>query len=53
MGFVIGYLIACFLVALTGHDKKIGYWGVFIISLFLSPFIGLIVGVTSKVKEAK
>ncbi len=46
-----------FLVALTGNEKKIGYWGVFFLSLLLSPLIGLIIGLVSssidKVEELR
>jgi len=35
------------LVAISGKDKKIGYWGVFFLSLLLSPLIGLIIGLVS------
>lgn len=37
----------CFLVALTGKGKKIGYGGVLVFSLILSPLIGLIIGLCS------
>ena len=45
------YLLICFLVALTGSGKAIGYWGVFFLSLFLSPLIGLIIGLASGSKQ--
>lgn len=48
MGIFIFYLILCFLVASTGANKPIGYWGVFLWSLLLSPLIGLIIGLVSK-----
>ena len=37
----------CFLVAIAGKDKKVGYWGTFGLSLILSPLIGLIIGLAS------
>lgn len=52
MGLFPLYLIVCFLVALTGREKRFGYWGIFAFSLFLSPLIGLIIGLaSSKVKK--
>ncbi|MBI4647503.1 MAG: hypothetical protein HY738_13165, partial [Bacteroidia bacterium] len=45
------YLIACLVIASTGINKKIGYFGTLIISLLLSPVIGLIVALVSKEKN--
>lgn len=36
-----------FLVGLLGKDKSIGFWVVFLISIFFSPLIGLIVALAS------
>lgn len=47
----IFYIIICALVAISGNGKNVGYWGVFFISLFLSPVIGLIVGLVSSRKK--
>ena len=47
MAIVIIWIGLSFLVALTGKDKDIGYWGVFFLSLLLSPLIGLIIGLVS------
>lgn len=44
---VIIWIGLSFLVALTGSGKKVGYWGVFFLSLLLSPLIGLIIGLVS------
>lgn len=44
MAVVVIWIGLCFIVALVGKDKSIGYWGVFFLSLLLSPLIGLIVG---------
>ena len=41
--WVAVYLIACFVVAGAGVGRKIGYWGTFLVCLFLSPIVGLIV----------
>ena len=45
------WIIPAALVALTGSNKRLGYWGVFWISIFFSPVVGLICGVASSVRE--
>lgn len=50
---IIIWVILCFAVAFTGKDKKIGYGGVLIFSLLLSPLIGLIIGLASSPKLPK
>lgn len=49
---VVIWIALCFLVALAGKDKVIGYWGTFFLSLILSPLIGLIIGLVSREKQA-
>lgn len=41
------WLIAAFVIGFMGSGKKIGYWGVFFISVFLSPVVGIIVAIVS------
>lgn len=48
MFYFIVWVGLCFLVAMIGTNRNIGYWGTFAISLFLSPLIGLIVALISK-----
>jgi len=36
------YLVASFLVALLGKNRKFGFWGYFFGSLLLTPIIGLL-----------
>ena len=43
------YIGLCFLVAFAGKGKKIGYGGTFLLSLILSPLIGIIVALVSPV----
>jgi len=51
MVFILQIIISA-LVALIGKDRKIGYlWG-FLLCLFLSPIIGLIIILCSKKKSA-
>ena len=47
MGTFLIWLIASFLIAIIGQERKIGYWGLFFCCLLLSPIIGLIIGLTS------
>ena len=50
---VFAAIILSALVALLGKDRKIGYgWG-FVLCLFLSPIIGLIIILCSKKKEVE
>lgn len=51
MGILFGWIVFSFVVALVGTDRKIGFWGSFLVSIFLSPLIGLIVTLVSKNKE--
>lgn len=50
MFYFIIWLGLCFLVAMVGTNKNIGYWTTFLISLVFSPLIGLIFGLASKDK---
>ena len=46
MGVTIGvilYLVFCFLVGLCGSQRRIGFFGTFIISVFITPVVMLIV----------
>lgn len=48
MGAIVVFVIIAALVALLGKDRSIGYgWG-FVLCLFLSPIIGLIIILCSK-----
>lgn len=40
---IVPYVLICVLIAYFGKDKKLGFWGNFLISLLLSPLVGLIV----------
>jgi hypothetical protein len=42
LSFIAGYI---------GSDRKIGFWGGFLLSIFLSPLIGFIVVALSKVSQ--
>jgi phosphate/sulfate permease len=47
MVFVFIWISLCFLVALAGTEKSVGYWGTFFLSLLVSPLIGLIIALVS------
>jgi hypothetical protein len=34
-----GYLLLCLVVALLGRHTRIGYWGTFVVSLVVTPFL--------------
>ena len=44
IGFLIFWLLLSFCVGILGNEKKIGYWGVVLCSILLSPIVGLIIG---------
>lgn len=46
----LGWIIACLLTALVGRNRKIGYGWTLVFCIFLSPLIGLIIGLCSKKK---
>ena len=47
------WLIMCFLIALIGKNRKIGYGWSLVLCLFLSPIIGLIIILCSKKKDVE
>lgn len=51
MLFFIAWVALSMVVGLIGSDKSIGFWGAFLISIILSPLIGLIVVVLSNSKQ--
>jgi glucose-6-phosphate-specific signal transduction histidine kinase len=50
--FVLLWIVISFFIGMAAADKKIGFWAVFLISLFFSPLIGLIFGLASSKKES-
>ena len=53
MVIIFIWLGLCFLVAMVGTEKSIGYWAVFFLSLLFSPLIGLIIALVSSPKGGK
>ena len=47
---IVLQIIVSALIALLGKDRKIGYGWAFVLCLFLSPIIGLIIILCSKKK---
>lgn len=43
-----GWTIGAFIMGAIGGNRKIGFWGSFLLSLFFSPLIGAIFVATSK-----
>ena len=50
---IICLIIVSWLVGKYAERKRIGFYWTFLISLFLSPFIGLIVALLSRDKESE
>ena len=47
------YIVAAALVGSLGTKHKWGFWGLFVISLILTPFVGLIIFMASASEENK
>lgn len=45
------YFMLAIVFGLIGKNTKLGFWGVFVISIFLTPAIGMVVILTSKPKN--
>ena len=50
---IVIWLILAALIALLGKDRKIGYGWSFVLCLFLSPIIGLIIILFSKKNDVE
>lgn len=48
MGIIIGWVIFSIVVGAIGSGRKIGFWGGFFASVFLSPLVGIIIVAFSK-----
>jgi hypothetical protein len=48
---IIGWFIFSIIVGIIGANRNIGFWGAFLLSLILSPLIGIIVTLISKDQE--
>jgi len=50
LGMVALYVLTCWMLGLVGRKKILGFWGLFLASIFLTPIIGLLLLLTSKKK---
>lgn len=48
---IIGWIVFSLIVGTIGTERKIGFWGAFLLSLVLSPIIGLILALISEKKN--
>ncbi len=51
--FWLTWLMAAIVLGLIAKTTKLGFWAGFLISLFLTPIIGLLVILTAKPKKEK
>jgi ABC-type molybdate transport system permease subunit len=42
LNFAIAYLLLCVIAGYLGKDSRLGFWGVFYVSLILSPVLGFL-----------
>jgi len=42
---------SCFIVAIIGKNKSIGYWRTFFLSMIMTPFFGAILAIVSERKD--
>jgi phosphate/sulfate permease len=50
---LIAWIIGSVIVGFIGSDRSIGFWGAFILSLLLSPLIGLLITLFSETNSSK
>ncbi|MDY0144191.1 MAG: SHOCT domain-containing protein [Candidatus Izemoplasmatales bacterium] len=53
IGAILGWIIFSIVIGALGSKRKIGFAGAFFLSLILSPLIGLIITLTSKLIETE
>lgn len=51
MGMIFMWIIFSFVAGSIGSKRKIGFWPAFLLSLLLTPLIGLIVALASRRKD--
>ena len=47
------YIMLSIIFGIIGKQTKLGFWGTFLISLFLTPAVGMLVIISAKPKSAK
>lgn len=48
---ILLWITLSFFVGWLGAERRVGFWGAFLLSIFLSPLVGFIVTVISKTNE--
>ena len=48
---IVAYIVFCLLVGLCGSQRRMGFFGTFIVSLFLTPVIVLLILVFTAPRE--
>jgi uncharacterized membrane protein len=41
--FIVAYLVFCLLVGLCGSQRRMGFFGTFIVSIFITPVLMLLI----------
>ena len=47
---IVAYLVLCLLIGLAGLDRRIGFWGHFLVALVFTPIVGIVVLCTSEIR---
>ena len=47
------YIMLSIVFGIIGKQTKLGFWGTFLISIFLTPAVGMLVIISAKPKSAK
>ncbi len=48
---ILTYILICYLVALTGRNRKFGFWGYFFASILLTPIMGILLVIASDTRN--
>lgn len=51
MEIIFGWLLLSIIAGAIGSSRNIGFWGTFLLSLILSPLVGIIVALASRRKD--
>lgn len=53
LGAIFLYVVICWIVGLLGRKKVLGFWGMFLLSIVLTPVVGLLLLITAKRKRSQ
>ena len=45
--WIVVYLFLCFIVAIAGMNRKLGFWAYFFASILLTPIVGILMVLVS------